>query len=445
VWQRLVLAGFQFARAANRDLTRAPSADAVTRYFERRAPEELDLPALPPVDTQWPNRYQRRHLGLAGYPAGAMVSHVRFAALSPPHDRVLVVCDMRHSLVLVHDLRQPNRLLATIGKTANPASAQPIDLDGDGWVDLLVADLGHFMPTDNLTGRIVWLRRRADSANYDPIVLAESLGRVADVQAADFDGDGDLDLVAAVFGWRTTGDIRYLENRTTDWQHPQFVSRVLESKTGAIHVPTADLNCDGRPDFVALISQEHELVIAFLNQGRGQFRQRLIHAAGNPAFGSTGIQLVDFDGDGDLDVLYTNGDSLDDSVLKPFHGIRWLENDGGFPFRDHLVAAMPGVQRAVAGDVDGDGDLDVVAGAFTLAPQTPLDSLIWVENCGGGKFQRHSLEREPCRHASLDLADYDGDGDLDWVVGNIHWSGDPSQRLESGWLTIWEYHAPLSR
>ena len=50
---------------------------------------------------------------------------------------------------------------------------------------------------------------------------------------ADFRGVGKLDLLVAVFGWRTTGEVLYLENRTTDWAHPVFVPHVLVAPVSA--------------------------------------------------------------------------------------------------------------------------------------------------------------------------------------------------------------------
>src|SRR5207247_2578308 len=131
--------------------------------------------------------------------------------------------------------------------------AEVVDLDGDGIKDLLVANLGSFLPTNHRKGSVVLLRGRADGT-FQPFTLLQGVGRVADVQAADFRGVGKLDLVVAAFGWQQTGEILYLENRTTDWTRPNFVSRELDPRHGCIHVPVADLNGDGRPDFVALIS-----------------------------------------------------------------------------------------------------------------------------------------------------------------------------------------------
>jgi hypothetical protein len=148
--------------------------------------------------------------------------------------------------------------------------------------------------------------------------------------------------------------------------------------------------------------------------------------------------VVDLDGDKDLDVLMTHGDTFDDQVVKPYHGIQWLENQGNNEFAEHNIADMPGVLRAQAGDLDGDGDLDVVAGAFSSGDTAPEDapglpSLVWLEQTVRGTFVKHTLERRPPRHATLDLADMDRDGDLDLVTGNFMISRD-----EQAWVEVWE-------
>ena len=56
----------------------------------------------------------------------------------------------------------------------------------------------------------MWLRGGAED-DESVVVLLDGLGRVADVQPADFDRDGDLDLVVAEFGWRETGRLLMLE------------------------------------------------------------------------------------------------------------------------------------------------------------------------------------------------------------------------------------------
>ena len=147
---------------------------------------------------------------------------------------------------------------------------------------------------------------------------------------------------------------------------------------------------------------------------------------------------MDFDGDGDLDVLVTNGDMLDDFLLKPYHGIRWLENKGGLRFLEHPLANLPGVHRALAADLDGDGDLDIVAGAYVRfkvgngppRSRPDLASLVWLEQEKPGQWKRHTLE-QGAHHLTLDVADYDKDGDMDIVVGDFAIEGAP-------FVEVWE-------
>jgi hypothetical protein len=218
---------------------------------------------------------------------------------------------------------------------------------------------------------------------------------------------------------------------------------VLDNRHGAIHVPVGDINGDGKPDFVALISQEHETIVAFLNEGDGHFRKETIYTGPHPAFGSTGIQLVDLNGDGKLDVLYTNGDSMGEPhVLKPYHGIQWLENQGRFPFEHHPIAPLYGAHRAVAADFRGNGKLDIVAvsllpeEAYPQRKERDLDAVIYLEQMAPGQFARHSLETGSCDHATCVAGDIFGTGKIDLVTGTFALT-----RADHA-LTIWRNLGP---
>ena len=126
---------------------------------------------------------------------------------------------------------------------------------------------------------------------------------------------------------------------------------------------------------------------------------------------------VDVDGDGDLDILYPNGDSLDPPpVLKPYHGVQWLENVGGErPFVPHRIGYLPGVMAATAADFDGDGDIDFAAVAYLPASAFPdrearrLPAVVLYEQTAPGTFAPHVLERGACDHLACAAAVLPGD------------------------------------
>ena len=441
-WRKEVQRGYEFyARSGRADLD-PPPVNLTIAYYEARARLEQVFPEPEEADTELSVEFTVETLAaspdLNSPPA---VSHLKWASLEPDGTPVLLACDMRQGTVVAIDLADRARRSRILARLNHPGHVEPCDLDGDGAIDLVVADLGSAGAVDHDRGRIVWLRRGDALGTYREVVIASKLGRVCDVRPADVDGDGDLDLVVADFGAYRTGAILLLRNVSEDGEGVRFEPEEIDCRPGAIHVPVHDFNRDGHPDFVALVSQEYECVEAFINQGDGQFRLQTLWPGPDPAFGSSGMELTDLDQDGDMDVLYTNGDSFDDNYVKPSHGVQWLENLGDLEFAYHRLIDLPGAYRALPGDIDLDGDLDVVAvvwvepkARFVNSAVKRWASLVCLEQTSPGKFVRHTLERDFPWYATMEIADFDGDGDLDLALGSH--SREPTLRLPH-WLAVW--------
>jgi len=438
-WHEEVVRAFGFWAESGRSDAKVPSIADVETYYRNQAPDKLEFPVPKHAARPFPVQFEREETDLVPAGKSSAIAHVRWTKLNPDAGPVFVTCDMRLGEVRAFDPGQPTadgKLLAT---AKFPCRAEPVDLDGDGAIDLLVADLGSPSALDHQLGRVLWLKQSPRDGSWTTIELLTKVGRVADVRAADFDGDGDSDLIVAEFGWHKTGSVFWLETKDLAANPPQFERHDLDPRPGAIHVPIVDVNSDGRPDFLALMSQDYEEVLAWVNQGDGTFVKQVVSDRQEPSFGSSGLELVDLDGDGDQDLLYTNGDTFDSRLAKPYHGVQWLENQGQLPYKLHRLADMMGAYRAAAADLDGDGDLDVVLGGFlpnNLIERPPLerhDSLAILEQVAPGRFERHALTQGSFHHTSFEVADFNDDGRADIATG-MFYNAEGSQQPR---ITVW--------
>ncbi len=346
------------------------------------------------------------------------ITHVRITDLNQDGLKDILVCDVLGQRVGWIQQSQNREFTETpiLSGVNGAVHAEPVDFDGDGDIDVLVAAMGVILPTDAHLGEVIILENDGEE-RFIQHVIAKDIQRVTDVQAGDLDGDGDLDLAVAQFGY-TQGQVQWFRN-DGNWN---FTPTQLINRSGAIHAPIVDIDNDGDLDILALLSQEWETVYAFVNDGKGEFKTEILHDVADADFSSSGIEVVDLDQDGDSDVLWTNGDAFVAVDYRPLptHGLQWLENHGDLQFEYHRIGQMDGAYGPCAADMDGDGDLDIVTVsefAFWEKPETR--SVVWWEQVEGLQFVPHTIASSPTHLVTSDVDDLDGNGFPDIVVGGM--------------------------
>lgn len=433
-WPKEVRQGYDFYLASLRtDLPRPPEGDAI-RYFQASAPDRLTVPrAADRVEPAPPLRFEPI-VTLAGADAvdPAIAQVLTLPASAAGASLGLMTTDMRSGEIRRWQLSAENAVGEVIARLSHPCRAAPAKAAAGGW---FVGDLGSFLPEDHAAGGVFFVPESGtsgagiDAADTEPVALRRGLGRVIGAVPFDWNGDGRLDLLVAEFGWRASGELRVLLGAGEPGEagaDAPFPEVVVDPRHGVLDVAIADLDGDGREDVVAAFAQEHETVDAWFARGEGRYDHRELVRFPEPSWGSSGIDLADLDGDGDVDILHANGDTMDSGLARPTHGIRALFNEGVAGFQIREIALMPGVSQARAADLDGDGDLDVVATALhpgaSAQPPGTFDAVLWVEQGDGGQWIPRSIERDDCRYSTFTIADVDGDRRPDLVAGT--WQAD---------------------
>ncbi len=248
--------------------------------------------------------------------------------------------------------------------------------------------------------------------------VLNKLRRPVAVGIADFLGQGFQDIVVGEFG-DALGRLASYRLEQSRWDRQYLIPR-----SGCVSVKIRDLDKDGHPDIIALMTQGREGVYFLRNDGKGGFTTIPL-VEHPPSYGSSSLELADLNGDGRIDLIVTCGDNADYSeIYKPYHGVYvYLQGEDG-RFEQAFFHPIHGAYQVMARDFDLDGDIDLaVVGFFSDFIGRPQDSFVYLENLGvPGKLEfavGGFPETNLGRWILIDAGDVDGDGDEDIVLGNF--------------------------
>ncbi|MDA1050593.1 MAG: S8 family serine peptidase [Planctomycetota bacterium] len=270
------------------------------------------------------------------------------------------------------------------------------DVDGDTDLDVLayVASTGGdrvVVLSNDGSGTLSWFTEFANSnSTIDGL----------DIAVEDLDGDGDLDVVVPI-PFPITSQVSVFLNPGDG----RFSQASTLSTAGSPPIPLAvtagDLNDDGAPDLA--VANSNGTVSIFLNQGSAAFSVGVGYATG--AVPQT-LRIKDVDGDGDSDLIFANPDSDDTSILL---------NQGDATFAAAVQYTVGDTPRAlVSSDFNQDGHADLAV------VNEESDNLSLLLNQGDGTFVNDSSLMAGDGPVDIVAVDVDGDGLEDLIVANLN-------------------------
>lgn len=380
--------------------------EIISRYYAAAAPEHIIETNLPPIISGLPGFTAIR---TAYRPTNQMVTLLHIDSAS----RRIIAGNQETKTLDVLD--SEGRMLSSL-----PVESPPIHAvrDGDDWYVTLIWNLS---PHEERKGRVLKMRLVDDCFTNVTEVLS-GLPRPVHTSVADLEGSGMKSLLVSGFGFLTGNLSCWSRSPGGRWSE-----NVMLDQPGTLKTDVRDWTGDGRPDVLAMVAQGREGLLLYRNAGEGRFVEERISEQ-SPTWGSAGFDVADFNGDGRPDLITVNGDAGEfTSCNRPYHGIRILLNRPGPRFEQVFHFPLHGAYAVRAIDYDGDGDLDIAATSFFPDYRARMEeSFVLLENEGGMKFTARTFERIPSgRWINMDAGDIDGDGDIDIVLGAGDWVAFP--------------------
>lgn len=253
--------------------------------------------------------------------------------------------------------------------------------------------------------------------NGEQKTLAKELHRPVYSQVVDLNNDKVDEILICEFG-NLTGQLSLLTQ-----SDGEVKKRTLLPLAGTIKTEVVDMNKDGKKDIIVLASQGKEGIYILYQEDNLRFRVEQVIQMGSE-YGSSWFELIDYDGDEDLDLILANGDNADYSTFsKPYHGVRIFLNNGQNEFEEKWFYPIYGATRLMANDYDLDGDIDLaVISFFPDYDFVPKENFIFLENKNTTLFDfESSTFSEPLegRFLVMEEGDVDKDGDVDILLGSF--------------------------
>ena len=313
---------------------------------------------------------------------------------------------------------------ASLGPTAEwTNNVEAADLDGDGDIDLLFANSGderYWTPVENRV-----LLNRGDGTFTDATrqVLGRRLGTTRVIKVADVNGDDQPDII--VGNIVSTQSRLYLGDDADRWRDVTTTNLPAE-KLSVGDLELGDVDADGDLDIVLVDwgdgspeTNSGGRVILWLNDGRGRFTDATVEQMPNAKVRfSWDLELVDIDNDWDLDIA---------TSCKFCTSSRLYENDGNGTFVDVTAQRMPHYTNNYEFeplDLDADGYLDLIT--INDGPETgsgPAEH-VFANDGRGGYIDKTAQWWPPQANTGWDDAvvvglDIESDGDADFIVGSL--------------------------
>lgn len=270
------------------------------------------------------------------------------------------------------------------------------DVDNDGDKDIFLtvsSELGE--EEDELI-----LFENLGNNNFFNWRLSDSLDYAADVEPADIDGDGDLDVFVSA---RDANDLVWLRN---DGFKANWNTNLIDANANQVlGIRSSDLDTDGDAD-VVLCSNNDDKVFWYRNNGTGNFTKLVVDANVDAP---REVEAADLDGDGDIDLALASGGTTNSVVI--------YTNNGSQTFTRQIAFTGKTAFDIEIADWNGDGLQDIIFSISATSPINPQQEVVALINNGGNSFTTTPLVINAEKGSGLKVADLDNDGDMDLVVG----------------------------